>query len=307
MHHTLEKKLILGTAQWGWNVDKQEAFQILDAWMEAGQMEVDAATNYPINRNPDDFRRSEQILLEYIKVHGLSDLRVTMKIGSLDNMRGPEVNLAPSFVQMLGEEYTRLFGANLSCLMFHWDNREEPAAIGASLEALVRFCNTSGLQPGLSGIAHPERYAQALLPMRDYHFNIEVKHNLVQSDFERYKPLWGQGHRFWVYGINAGGLKLDAHYHETSTLARRGGPSEKSAALIAQLNGFLPQWNQSARPPIRNMNEIGLLYAVMNQALHGVIVGVSSATQLRETLTYYRHLQSFDYSDVFEALQHLNH
>lgn len=304
MYNILEKKIILGTAQWGWNVDKQQAFQILDAWIEAGQLEVDAATNYPINRNPDDFRRSEQILLEYIKAHGLSKLRVTMKMGSLDNMRGPEVNLAPSFVQMLGEEYTRLFGANLSCLMFHWDNRQDISAISASLEALVRLCETSGLQPGLSGIAHPELYVQAL-PMRDHHFTIEVKHNLFQSDFERYKPLWGQGHRFWVYGINAGGLKLDARYDETSTLTRRGGPSEKSAALIAELNGFLPKWNQTARPPINSMHQIGLLYARLNKALHGVIVGVSSAAQLQETLIFYRHLQSFDYSDVFDALQHL--
>ena len=301
---TRGKKLILGTAQWGWNVDKHQAFRILDAWMGAGLREVDAATNYPINRNPGDFRRSEQILLEYIGANGLSDLRVTMKIGSLDNLRGPEINLAPSFIQMIGEEYVRLFGANLSTLMFHWDNRQDAIAIEASLDALIRFCNMAGLQAGLSGIAHPECYAQLSLPP-DTNFNIEVKHNLFHSDLERYTPFFNHGHRFWAYGINAGGLKLDASYDEASTLAKRGGPSEKSAGLVAQINQFLPVWNQSARPPVNGMNQIGMIYAALNTGLDGIVLGVSSAKQLQETLSFCQCLQDFDYSDVFEALQQL--
>ena len=76
---TAPKSLVLGTAQWGWNVSAREAFGLLDAWLQAGFRAVDCATNYPINRNPADFRAAEKILLEYVRAHGLHDLRVTMK------------------------------------------------------------------------------------------------------------------------------------------------------------------------------------------------------------------------------------
>ena len=152
MPDIVTKTLVLGSAQWGWNVSPAEAFRLLDAWLGSGRRDIDCATNYPINRNPADFRASEKILLEYVQAHGLRDLRITMKIGSLDNMRSPEVNLAPSFVLMMGEEYHRLFDTNLHCLMFHWDNRDDEAAIRASLEALAILQKEAGIRPGLSGI-----------------------------------------------------------------------------------------------------------------------------------------------------------
>ncbi|MEO6759415.1 MAG: aldo/keto reductase, partial [Saprospiraceae bacterium] len=85
--------LLLGTAQWGWTVSRTEAFQLLDAWLKAGHRGIDCATNYPINRQLRDFRAAEKILAEYFVAHGLQDLQVTMKIGSLDNLRSPEPNL----------------------------------------------------------------------------------------------------------------------------------------------------------------------------------------------------------------------
>jgi len=182
------KTLMLGTAQWGWTVSKGEAFQLLDAWLGAGFRAIDCATNYPINRNPADFRAAEKILQEYIYAHGLSDLHITIKIGSLDNLRSPDVNLAPSFVQMMAEEYLRVFGANLACTMFHWDNRDQIGEIRASLEALQRIQNEHGIRPGLSGIAHPKIYAAANADL-GLSFEIQLKHNVLQSDFERYAPL----------------------------------------------------------------------------------------------------------------------
>jgi hypothetical protein len=65
------KKLMLGTAQWGWSVSKVEAFQLLDIWLKAGHKAVDCATNYPINRNPEHFRAAEMILKEFVDTHGI--------------------------------------------------------------------------------------------------------------------------------------------------------------------------------------------------------------------------------------------
>lgn len=300
-----EKTLILGSAQWGWNIEAPQAWRLLDAWLKAGLKMVDAATNYPINRIASDFRKSEQILTEYLRSNRDAGIQVAMKIGSLDNMRGPEVNLEPSFIRMIGEEYARLLGTHMSCLMLHWDNRDDTEAIQASLETLTDFCRMMQWQPGISGVAHPDRYATVLSGLKAQ-VNIELKHNLLHTDLPRYAPLLQQGHRIWAYGLNAGGLKLDDAYREDSTLLKRGGPTDKGLALTTRLREYLPRWNRTDRPPITDMHQLGLLYAALHPAIDGILLGVSSEEQLQHTLTFYQNLRDFDYSDVFEALRHFS-
>jgi len=325
----MTKTLMLGTAQWGWTVSRNEAFQLLDTWLKAGFRHIDCATNYPINRNPADFRAAEKILHEYILAHGLHHLCLTMKIGSLDNLRSPEVNLAPSFVQMMAEEYLRLFGSNLACTMFHWDNRDQIGEIRGSLEALNRLQKEHDIRPGLSGIAHPEAYAAANADL-GLSFEIQLKHNVLQSDIERYLPLINHqspitnhqspvtnhqspitnhqspisSHQLYAYGLNAGGVKLEAPYPADSTFLARGGQPEKVAPLLQKINDLLPLWNTAfVRPPVKTMNHLGLIFAGLHPHINGIVVGVSSETQLRETLDFWRNLETFDYSDVFSALK----
>jgi aryl-alcohol dehydrogenase-like predicted oxidoreductase len=294
------KTLVLGSAQWGWNVPKEVAFRLLDRWLAAGHRSIDAATNYPINRNPADFRASEKILAEYIQAHGLTDLKITVKVGSLDNMRSPEVNLSPSFLYMMAGEYLRLFGSNLYSVMLHWDNRSDVAEIQRSLEALAVLQDEFGLQPGLSGIAHPDacQIANAVTKLL---FDIQLKHNVLHSDLSRYAPLSEHGHRFFAYGINAGGLKIDADYGTSSTLITRGGQPGLSVEVVEKIKARLPDWNLAfVRPPIKTMNHLGLIQAALHPNISGIILGVSSPEQLAETLDFYRNLEVFDYSDVFK-------
>lgn len=301
------KRLLLGTATWGWTVPPNEAYRLLDAWLGKGYRHIDAATNYPINKNPADFRASEKILLDYVRAQGLTDLEITMKVGSLNNMRTPEINLAPSFLYMMAEEYQRLFGPNLQTVMLHWDNRDDASAVGESLEALHRIEQELGLQPGLSGIRHPEVYAQMNEAIR-LAFHIQFKHNVLQSDLTRYAPLIhgasAAPHQFFAYGINAGGLKLAGEYPAGSTFLARGGDPEKAAAVLATLRRQLPEWNLAAvRPPIRTLNQIGLIHAGLHPGINGILLGVSSVSQLEESLDFWRNLETFDYSDVYSALQ----
>ncbi|MBL7797642.1 MAG: aldo/keto reductase [Saprospiraceae bacterium] len=300
-----QKKLLLGTAQWGWTVSRNEAFRILDAWLAAGHRAVDAATNYPINKNSADFRAAEKILLEYIRAHGLHDLDITMKIGSLDNTRSPETNLAPSFVRMIAEEYARLFGKNLRVLMLHWDNRDEIAAIRSTLEALANVQTELGLQPGISGVKYPEAYIQANKDL-NLHFDIQLKHNVLHSDLLRYAGFSEATNRRFAYGINAGGLKLEGPYPSGSTFLARGGDPEKAATILEKIRAELPRWHTAfVRPPVRTMNHIGLISAGLHPQINGLVLGVASAAQLRETLDFWRNLDTFDYSDVFASIKKL--
>lgn len=295
---------MLGSAQWGWNTTRDEAFRLLDAWLETGRRDIDCATNYPINRIPADFQAAQNILAEYIRAHGLHDLRITMKIGSLDNMRTPDVNLSPSFILMMAEEYRRIYGDNLDCLMLHWDNRDNAAGIRASLETLAGLQQTTGIRPGLSGIKYPESYAAASEGL-SLSFDIQLKHNVLHSDFERYAPLRTQesANRFFAYGINAGGIKLDEQYTSGSVFLARGGQPEQVAAMLEKLRAALPDWNTAfVRPPLKTMNQIGLVFAGFHPGLQGILLGVSSVAQLTQTLDFYRNFDVFDYTDVWQAL-----
>lgn len=296
------KQLVLGTAQWGWTVDQNTAFALLEQWTAAGFAAVDIATNYPINRNSADFRAAEKILAAFCARAEAPKLKITMKIGALDNMRSPTPNLSPSFIRMMGMEYRRVFGEHLDCLMLHWDNRVDEGEIRESLDALADLQREWRIRPGLSGIAHPDPYARTCEGL-EMEFDIQLKHNVLQSDLPRYQPLVNSKNRFFAYGLNAGGVKLEGQYNEHSTFSARGGDHSKFAEPIARLQNKLPDWNTAfVRPPLRTMNQIGMINALCNPVLSGAVIGVSKPEQLGATLDFYRDLETFDYGDVYNDL-----
>lgn len=294
---------ILGTAMWGWTTPRKTAFALLDEWYARGFREVDSATNYPIDKNPDHLRLAEQILREWVMAHGISDLQVMMKIGSVNNLRTPEHILTRSFVLMMLDEYRWMFGPNLATLMVHWDNRDDAAAIHETLEALDT-ARHFGLKIGLSGIRHPEIYAE-LNRTFNFDFRIQLKHNVLQSDYGRYAAFHGERH-FIAYGINAGGLKLDpAAYTPGSSLAVRGGNLKNESPVVEKIRQIIIKANEAGnRSLLSNMNEIGMIYAFYQPDMQGILLGVSSLEQLRGSIGFYEKLRSEDFRDVFEMLPH---
>ena len=85
------------------------------------------------------------------------------------------------------------------------------------------------------------------------------------------------------------------------------GDGDSDAELIVflqKINDLLPQWNTAfVRPPVKTMNHLGLIFAGLHPHINGIVVGFSSEAQLRETLDFWRNLETFDYSDVFSALK----
>jgi aryl-alcohol dehydrogenase-like predicted oxidoreductase len=292
--------LILGTAMWGWTMDARTCFSVLDAFYEAGFRQVDAATNYPINRQPADFRLSEHILCDWIQTHGVTDLRVMMKVGSVDNMRSPDNNLHKSFLLMCLDDYRELLGSNLDMLMIHWDNREDEPEIAQTLEALA-LVRAAGLKVGLSGIRFPEAYANANEALQ-LNFYIQIKHNLLQSDYNKYKSFHGK-RRFLAYGINAGGVKLDAaEYASQSSLTVRGGDTSNQSPLIAGLKNWLD--SQQAKY-VSDFNQCSMTYAYHSEDMAGLLIGPSKVDQLRDTIDFYKKLQQADYQYIYDQLVEL--
>jgi aryl-alcohol dehydrogenase-like predicted oxidoreductase len=296
---------ILGTAMWGWTIPKATCFQQLDFFYQKGFRQVDTATNYPINKNPNDFRLAEKILQEWIVTHGITDLEVIVKVGSLNNLGGPEHNLTKSFLLLVLDEYDFLFHQNLHTFSIHWDNRDDPELITDTFEAF-KIAAESGLKPGLSGIRHPDIYAR-INESYAIDFRIQMKHNILYSDFERYAPLHQMGN-FLSYGINAGGIKLDQKsFDNNSSLKVRGGSLESSKKVTPALLKIISKANENrTRVPIRNMNQCGLCFAWYQDKVKGILLGTSRSDQLKASLEFMDHLSNFDYQDLYNDLSTLN-
>ena len=114
-----KNNLVLGSAMWGWNVSEIECYKILDVYYEEGFRSFDCATNYPINKNPNSFRKSENILCNWIKDNKINDLKINIKIGSLDNkgssinnLNKSSINSKPKFVLIDNIEFLNVNSIN---------------------------------------------------------------------------------------------------------------------------------------------------------------------------------------------------
>jgi len=293
---------ILGTAMWGWTTDKKVAFGLLDEFYQRGFREVDGATNYPINKNANDWRAAEKILQEWIRANGVADLKIMMKVGSLNNLKTPDHNLSKSFLLMNLDEYRSMFGSNLDTWMIHWDNRADEKAIFETLNVL-QSAEKEGLRVGVSGLKYPEIYAQ-LNKEFNLDFRIQIKHNLLHSDYQKYHFFHGK-QRFITYGINAGGIKLNSqNYGENSSLKARAADWNPPSPLIEKAQKAIVEANQNAdRPTLATFNHLGMIYAFYHPDISGILLGTSRVKQLSDSLDFMKQMWENDYVDVFKKLK----
>ena len=297
MHQTSKFALrpLLGTAMWGWTTSESVCFDLLDHFYEQGLREVDTATNYPIDKDPEHFRLAERILQRWIAAHGVTDLQVMVKVGSVNNLMTPDHELSESFLRMNLDRYQKEFGSNLNCLMLHWDNRSDRAEIEGSYRALLA-AREAGLQIGLSGLKHPEIHVGVCEEL-GLNPRIQLKHNLLQSAISHYRPFHRRAD-FIAYGINGGGIKLDGHYSENSSLAARG-RADEADLLKQRLLKLREQANRNPdRPPLQSFNHFGLLNVAREPLIGSVLLGVSKVTQLQDSLDFLAAAAAFSYDDV---------
>ncbi|HHJ50536.1 MAG TPA: aldo/keto reductase [Phaeodactylibacter sp.] len=295
----------LGTAFWGWRIATERCFELLNAFYECGFRYVDTATNYPIDKQPEHFRLAESILQQWIRAHGVGDLRICQKVGSLNNTGGPEHLLNPSFLLLNATYYRNKFGSNLHCLMWHWDKRRDEEAIAKSLEVAADLV-AEGIAAGFSGLEHPAIHAshwferEVSLPedraddfSRPY---LQLKHNLFQSAYSHYAPFHGRA-RFIAYGITAGGLKFGESRMET--LRARGGQPQKFRRHLDSLQQYLAE----AFPrQTFTFHELGMIYASFLPGLSGLLLGASNTAQLEHSLSFWQGRDREHDRKIYEAL-----
>lgn len=282
------KQVLLGTALWGWGVEKKEAFVLLDTFVQAGGDLVDVATNYPINAQAEDYGLAVRWLCEWLQNNSQSALRVLVKVGSVNNTGGADSDLTPSKMRRTIAELREALGGNLFNVSVHWDNRGGEANEEVAVEQTVRLLQAwhkEGYSVGLSGIKYPELYAQ-FAPELCSKWWIQVKENIstdvARVHYRRHFP----NAKYVAYGINLGGLKEQPPQAGDSYQLRN---LEYPIELVEQLRVFIHS-RADFNPLASNFYELALLLAYCNPNLYGVIVGARNAKQLMNSLAYWQAL-----------------
>lgn len=284
------KILVLGTALWGWGVDRPAAYHILERFLSLGGRFVDTATNYPINKRSEDFGLAAKWIAEWIELNDAKPLSVFVKVGARDNMGSSSINLTAENILKSMDFFRNSYGEALSAIAIHWDNRGDDEydqdLIAETVEIMNRIHST-GLQIGFSGVRRPDLYLNALPCLSDKWW-IQVKENVMscaaRMEYEKFFPKA----RYLAYGINMGGLKSESH-SENSSLALRG--IKCPCNLVEHLTEFIT-FDHGLQPSPQNLNELALLIAYFNSALSGVVIGPRSVEQLENTMRFWGRLKT---------------
>ncbi|SFR42173.1 Predicted oxidoreductase [Marinobacter gudaonensis] len=278
------KRVVLGTALWGWGVDKAEAFQILDHFAESGGAVVDVATNYPINKVASDYGIALEYISGWIKSRRHKGLQVILKLGALDNQGSSQFDLSRDRIARLVNEADKKLGESLFCISVHWDNRgqslEDYAGIEETAKELQEL-STSGFEIGLSGIRNPAAYRK-YLELSPSDLWIQVKENLLTHQARANYELVFPDAKYLAYGLNMGGLKIDEGWPESSKQLRN---ITHPAWLVDSVRRFLNE--NDLYPAVRTVSDLTLFHAFCNKNLGGVILGPRTRAQLKDALDFW--------------------
>lgn len=280
-----KKILLLGTALWGWGISKGEAYKILEKYLDSGGKIIDTATNYPINKNPDDFGVAIKWLTEWIAHNNIDDIHILVKIGSINNNGESTNNLSRKFIFDTLNELSDKLHNFLSIISIHWDNRESETEISETLSAMLEIEN-QGYSVGLSGIQRPDIYAVHAPSLSDKWW-IQVKENLKTNESRNKYQNFFPNSKYIAYGINMGGVKQN--YHKiTSSLFLRNLSHDKE--FLEKITEFLLTDN-ILHPTPKNIHDLFLMHAFVNRCLRGVIIGPRNIEQLVGIMDFWNMLQ----------------
>ena len=288
-----DKTVALGTALWGWKVERKEAFKLLDQYYQSGYRYIDTAFNYPINDKARDAHKAASYLSEWINTNNIDDLRIIYKIGSISNKHVAHNNLSYTYLSEHADIARGAFGKNLHCLMIHWDDSEHSSDIEATCNTLSDICSDK-IVIGLSGIRSPALYTQFLKeePKQihiEFKFNIFTQKPLDYTYFNELSP------HYWAYGISGSGLNLDKSYSSSSyvSLAREKGFHDKY--LTGEKTRIIKQFIESS-PLINSFYELSLAYVLDTNRINGFIIAPSNIAQLNHTLSFIKNNSKENFS-----------
>lgn len=288
------KRLVLGSAMWGWSVGEGDASDLISTFTERGGVWIDTAVNYPINKRPADFGKAIRFISNWLSRAQRDGVAILVKVGAKENTGSDRADLTPDGVWSEVRRLRGLFGETLRNVSIHWDNRgeEDRVRIRETL-SVFRSLHSEGLEIGFSGVRNPILFCEEAPDLSDKWW-IQVKENLITTEArERYSSLLPEA-RYIAYGINMGGFSFGSR-SSGSSAALRG--LEYSSDVVEEIQEKI-KLAQGLVPAPTTLHEFTLLHAYKAEGLAGVIVGPSKASQLRGAMDYWALLEEVNGSGV---------
>jgi aryl-alcohol dehydrogenase-like predicted oxidoreductase len=280
----MSKELALGTALYGWGIEKTVAFNLLDIFYKNGFRFIDSAYNYPINSQPKSLNASMNILSEWIAAHQIRDMKIIYKAGSILNENTPENNLTiPNLKNNIELSINKFGSSNIESFMIHWDNQEDTYS-KHHFKDIFSLLKQYNIHFGLSGISYPKIYQNSLSDINMLY--TQGKHNIFFSDISKYDCLVVPNKRFFSYGISVSGLKLnkeDYTKHSYVSLARQ--PSFHDNIMTEKNKQKLIRFFDKY-PYAKSMYHTGIILNEKNKNVFGYMVAPRSIEQLNEILSF---------------------
>lgn len=279
---------ILGTALWGWKVSKSDAFSLLDLFANKGGRIVDTASNYPINKSPEDMGLAVKWIGEWLQSNPSADIGVWLKMGATDNLGGALPNLSYDYLTSVFEASQLDLDGRIQIAGIHWDNRTaENAEEIAETICFFKDRRREGLHVALSGVKSPAEYHR-LWPEEAERWFIQVKDNALTSDARKHYSNIFPRANYYAYGVNMGGVKNSGPIEAGSSLALRGLSHNE---VVDSIEAFL-QDATGVTPEPRSFNDVALMRVFLINQLSGVILGPSNTAQLDDSLSFISRLSS---------------
>ena len=276
-------RLVLGGNPFGWTIDSDASFAVLDAFYERGGRSIDTAEGYSAWVPGNKGGESETIIGAWLHSRGI---RADMKIATKTGMGGPPGALAPDKVAAACEgSLERLRTDWIDLYYIHRDDAVTPVdAVVSGYNALaaagkVRELGASNISPQRLSAINAQAIAQGLLPFTV----IQPGYNLIwRSEYPAALEQMAVRDGIAVlpfYGLASG--FLTGKYAPEDDFAGMRGANAKMFATDAGWKA-LPVLRAVADQCGATMGQVALAWLAARQAIWAPIASASSAQQVHE-------------------------
>jgi len=279
-------KLILGSMNFGDVVDKAEAEAIMLRAYEFGIDEIDTANTYSQGR-------SEEIVGDVVKRHNL-DVQIATKVG-MPTGRDTKLLSGEVINAEIEKSLQRLDLTAIERLYLHQPDRTVP--ISETLSAVKGLLEQGTIKSlGLSNYASWQSL-EVLNICSEWSCPIDVHgqqlYNLLARRIEDEYLEFAARYRVptVVYNPLAGGLLTEKAVARGLDSLSRYGPSRLASIYKdrydnAETYAVLHQLNELARDKWMSLTELSFRWLASKPQVDSILIGVSSAEQLRKSLDY---------------------
>jgi len=273
----------LGGNVFGWTLDEEKSFEILDAFVEAGFNFIDTADTYPwwINGTGG---LSEAIIGKWIKARGNRDkIVLATKVGSQTKEHGFDISKA-HILKSVDESLRRLQTDHIDLYYTHFDDEKTP--VEETLSAYSEIVKVGKVSYIAASNLSPERLTKSFEVAEKEGFPkyvaLQPHYNLVEREkYEtQYLPLVKKYNLsvFPYWSLAAGFLSGKYRSEADLSISVRGGGAkqylnEKGLAVLAALDKVSEKYN--ATPAT-----VALAWLLAQPHIGAPIVSATSKNQL---------------------------